>query len=108
MCTAAPLNVAHNAAFLVDHRRLKNKNDVKCDDMGSWRNQGTRTIPFTVTTKNEDTRRVILYSNKNPTLDSNNAAKNQDIKRLKKIYFTNAQDKDVRKIVSYIEGINIL
>ena len=32
-----PINVAHNVTFLTDASKMKDRDDIKCDDLGSWR-----------------------------------------------------------------------
>ena len=44
VASAVPIRVQHNVAFVVDSWKLKNIWDVKCDDMGSWANQGRKTF----------------------------------------------------------------
>ena len=39
ICTAQPLRVQHNCTFIADLRKLKDTGDVKCDDLGSWKNK---------------------------------------------------------------------
>lgn len=42
VATAVPCNVQHNTAFVVDSWKLRDMWDIKCDDMGSWTNQGRK------------------------------------------------------------------
>ena len=44
VASAVPIIVQHNVAFVIDSWKLKNIWDVKCDDMGSWANQGRKTF----------------------------------------------------------------
>ena len=37
-----PCSIQHNVAFIVDLWKLRDKWDIKCDDMGSWSNQGRK------------------------------------------------------------------
>ena len=39
---AVPCNVQHNLAFIVDSWSLDDLWDIKCDEMGSWTNQGRK------------------------------------------------------------------
>ena len=41
LCFSQPVNIAHNVSFLVDTSNLKHQSDIKCDDMGSWKHNGT-------------------------------------------------------------------
>ena len=42
VATAVPCNIQHNTAFIVDTWSLEDMWDIKCDDMGSWTNQGRK------------------------------------------------------------------
>ena len=46
ICTAQPLRVQHNCAFIVDLSKLKDTGDVKCDDLGSWKNNSVKKFGF--------------------------------------------------------------
>lgn len=48
ICTAQPLRVQHNCTFIVDLSKLKDTQDVKCDDLGSWKNNGSKKFCFHV------------------------------------------------------------
>ena len=40
-CFSQPVKFAHNVSFLVDTSNLKRQDDIKCDDMGSWKHNDT-------------------------------------------------------------------
>ena len=40
LCVSQPVNVSHNVAFLVNNAKIKDLNDLKCDDMGVWEHNG--------------------------------------------------------------------
>jgi hypothetical protein len=46
VCRVPPTGVANNVTFLVDLQELKSENDVKCDDMGNWRNNSNKKFTF--------------------------------------------------------------
>lgn len=46
VCSQQPLHVQHNRTFIVDLLSLKCKDDVKCDDIGSWKNQSYNKFLF--------------------------------------------------------------
>ena len=46
VCNRQPVNVEHNRLFLVDLNALKSKNDIKCDDSGSWINNSCNKYQF--------------------------------------------------------------
>ena len=41
LCFSQPVNVAHNVSFLVDTSDLKREDDIKRDDMGSLKHNGS-------------------------------------------------------------------
>ena len=41
ICTEVPFSVGINASFVVDLNRLKSPKDVLCDDMGTWKWNGS-------------------------------------------------------------------
>ena len=43
VCNRQPINVDHNRLFLINLSTLKSKNDIKCDDSGSWINSSCNT-----------------------------------------------------------------
>lgn len=98
LCTATPLNVGHNVAFLVDNSKLKSIDDIRCDDMGSWINGGQPTILFKADLEDADASQIVLLTKNVPL------SKHENAKRLKKSYYTHSTHKDVRKIISYIQG----
>ncbi len=52
ICSAQPLRVQHNSTFIVDLSHWKDMIDVKCDDLGSWKNNGSKT--FSIHLEDED------------------------------------------------------
>ena len=46
ICSAQPLRVQHNCTFIVDLGKLKDTGDIKCDDLGSWKNNGSKQFSF--------------------------------------------------------------
>ena len=44
ICKSIPKNVEKNTSFLISTENLKNLEDVRCDDNGSWINNGVRKI----------------------------------------------------------------
>ena len=48
ICTAQPLRVQHNCTFIVDLSKLKDIADVKCNDLGSWKNNSHKKFGFSI------------------------------------------------------------
>lgn len=50
VCSIQPLRVEHHRSFIVDLQSLRNTKDIKCDDMGRWRNNSSDKFYFKVET----------------------------------------------------------
>ena len=48
ICSMQLLRVEHHRSFVVDLEALRSVNDVKCDDMGSWRNNSSDKFYFEI------------------------------------------------------------
>ena len=46
VCRTQPLHVEHHCSFIVDLEALQNAADVKCDDMGAWKNNSSHKYYF--------------------------------------------------------------
>ena len=46
ICTRQPLRIEHNGTFIVDLESLKSSEDIKCDDVGRWRNNSCNKYYF--------------------------------------------------------------
>ena len=92
-CTTVPSNVSHNVCFLVNTALLKSRNDWKSDDMGSWKNNGVQYYHMVM-------REGSLFP-----VDENSAESEDHVYILKRIYYKNKSSPDLRKIVSFLEGI---
>ncbi len=99
LCVSQPLNVAHNVSFLVDNSKLKNIEDLKCDDMGAWEHTGSPKKSFCV--KRDKHGRIkdvtVLEGNESPNEESGTLT-------LKRVYYVNKSSSDVRKIISTVQG----
>ena len=95
ICTSPPINVSHNVTFLVDARKLSKPNDLKCDDMGAWRNNDVRK------------ERVFVKfdcHNDTATVDLSAHSDDHNLYTLKRNYHKNKSIEDVKKIIAILEG----
>jgi len=46
ICSIHPVLVEHNASFVLDLSKLKDRNDVGADDLGTWKCSGSRILTF--------------------------------------------------------------
>ena len=100
-CICQPVNVSHNASFLVHVNSLEHRDDIKCDDMGSWRHNGTPKRRFLVIFDQQGIKKISATKDrdKSPLL-----SKTEKIYELKRAYYKNCSDESVRKIVSELHG----
>ena len=98
LCVSQPVNVAHNVTFLVDNLKVKNKDDIKCDDMGAWIHNGSPKRCFKVERNEHGKVEKIVHEAYNSKIEHPN------IYTLKRVYYVNKASRDVRKIVSTLQG----
>ena len=51
ICSAQPLRVQHSSTFIVDVTKLKDPKDIKCDDLGAWKNNSRKSFSFFIDEK---------------------------------------------------------
>ena len=97
LCKVAPQSISHNVCFLLKSSLLKSENDWKSDDMGAWKNNGVQYHKFFL---NEDGE--LHHLGKNEGGDNGEEGTTYNIKR---VYFKNKQSTDLKKCVTFIEGM---
>ena len=98
LCVAPPVNVSHNVCFLVDNYRLKNTEDVKCDDMGVWINKGAPKLHFEFLTREDGTVVDVVRTDKQGKMQRDGYC------LLKRTFYVNSASTDCRKVVSTLLG----
>ncbi len=100
ICQSVPKCVDINAAFLVNTSNLGNRDDVKCDDNGSWLNNGVRKLYLDVVRKDAGS----LLS-----VDTVKRGGNPPPQRkhwcLVRTYFLCKASKDFKKVIASLQGI---
>jgi len=48
ICSTHPVLVENNVSFVVDLSKLKNPNDIRADDLGTWKCTGSYILTFAV------------------------------------------------------------
>lgn len=99
LCVSPPVKIAHNVAFLIDNSKLKNQDDIKCDDMGSWKRSGTPKNKYRVK-QNED-ERVKEITNVSAT---EYLPGDPELYTLRRTYYVNNSSNDVRKVIATLLG----
>ena len=97
MCVSQP-NVSHNVSFLA--RSLQHKEDLKCDDIGAWKDNGSPKCGFHVENNSRDKKRITAVDKK-----SNPVRPTEDVYELRRAYYKNSSDSNARKIVSKLYGM---
>ncbi len=79
---------------MIDNKSIEKFDDIKCDDMGAWRNNGCPKFYFTFQESKSSTTKVIAQEKTDTS---------GKVYFLRRIYHINNSDPDVRKIISYLE-----
>lgn len=91
ICTIQPLEVYHHATFLVDLEALPSAQDIKCDDVGNWRNNSNDKFYFTLEAMDDNSTRVIAAE-----------SSDTDVATLKREYYMLKHDNDFRKRIDFL------
>ena len=97
VATATPRNIAHNCVFTVNLDRLPHQEDVKCDNLGSWRNNGAKNRKYEM---NEEGYPELL--------DEEEAREATDTYSLRRVYLKNKAVPDLKKYVMSLKGKQII
>lgn len=101
LCISQPINIQHNVTFLINNAKIKNLDDIKCDDMGWWRRTGTPKSIFNVYRNNDGSFKDIRHVTRTET---SAAELNSKMYILKRTYYVNNSSDDLRKIISTLQG----
>ena len=95
VCKVPPTAIANNVTFLVDLQGLKSENDVKCDDMGHWRNNSNKKFTFYVEWTDDFEAKIHT--------SQNSSGERQQV-TLKREYYrlNNIGEDDLRKRIDWI------
>ena len=97
LCISQPVNISHNVTFLVQTSHLKHPDDIKCDDMGSWKHNGSPKHFYCVTKSTKGITNI-------EPLKTKPSDPAEDIYELKRVYYQNSSDETIRKLVAKLEG----
>lgn len=92
LCSAHPVSVQNNVSFVVDLSKLKDPNDVRADDLGTWKCTGSRLLRFTVKISNIDCHIVSEMSS------------NAMVVNVRRQYHVHATDSDLHRMISSLEN----
>ena len=95
VCKVPPTAIANNVTFLVDLQGLKSENDVKCDDMGHWRNNSNKKFTFYV--EWTDDFEAKIHTSQNSSEERQQVTLKRECYRL-----NNIGEDDLRKRIDWI------
>ena len=98
ICQSVPKNVTYNGTFVIDTSHLRNSEDVKCDDMGSWINNGVRKLYLNVVnheSANKMKVEIIQRGGKKPSCPH---------WCLTRTYFAYKESTDFKKVIVSLQG----
>lgn len=98
ICSKQPINVVHSTTFVIDTSKLDHKDDVRSDDLGTWKNGGVKSQYCSVTFSDVGrVKRVIKLPSKPSVMRSS-------IYRIKRSYWHHTDDKDFCRRLIELEG----
>jgi hypothetical protein len=98
VCSTQPYCCQQNCSFVVDVSNLEEANDIKCDDLGTWKNVGVQTVYVSVQFNDDETvESVILLSKGKPKVMSSTVYK------VKKSYWRHLQSTDFSRRIFEIQ-----
>ena len=99
ICSTVPKCVDVNATFVVDTSNFKSPKDVKCDDGGSWVNNGVRKLYLSI--ENVADPKSLSVT----TMKRGSKPPKEKHWTLIRTYFIYKACKDFKKIIVALEGI---
>ena len=84
--------------FLVDVSKLKDRDDIRADDLGVWINKGVKSSFCTITIQGDSVKSVTV-------LDYKPSVKSSNVYRLKRTYWVHSEDKRISRRLFELEGI---
>ena len=91
VCSIQPLEVYHHATFHVDLEALPSTQDIKCVDVGNWRNNSNDKFCFSVEWTDDNSAQVTAAESSDP-----------DVATLKREYYMLKHDNDFEKRIDIL------
>lgn len=104
-CTSVPLHVQTTSSFLLNTSNLASANDVKCDDNGSWVNNGVRKLWLTIHLPDNDDDDDITSSPSVTVEQRGGNRPNRSYWCLTRTYYKHRSSDDFRKVISSLQGL---
>ena len=93
ICCTHPVSVENNVCFVVDLSTLKDRNDIRADDLGAWKCTGSRVLTFSVKCSEKGCRVV------------NSNSKGSVVINVRRQYHVHATDRDFHQMIAFIESV---
>ena len=99
VCQRQPLRIRSSKAFIVDTDKLNNPDDIKADDLGSWRNDGQHSHWVKVKKNQKDGHIVrVDFCGGKPQNDSSAYC-------LHRLYFVHHSSTQFKRRIAYLTGM---
>ena len=98
LCVSQPVSISNNVTFLVEMGCLNHPDDIKCDDMGSWKHNGSPKQCFRVLKTKKGIENIEPLKSKPSDVEG-------DVYELKRVYYINQSDPTIRKLVAKLVGV---
>ena len=102
ICTQQPIGCHISSTFVIDLSALDERDDIKADDLGVWKNQGVRSTYCSIKWENDKIQKITVLGNNKP------AVMRSSIYRLKCTYWIHTEDNRVSQRIFELEGKGIL
>lgn len=94
LCGKVPTSVSSSVVFVVDVNKLGDPNDLLCDDMGVWRNNGVDSAGYLVSLSNGQVSTV-----------EKSFSSDEATYMLKRVYRVHGSNPGLKKLTVYIYGM---
>ncbi len=98
ICNSVPRHVEANSRFVVNTDQLRKPDDLKCDDCGSWMNNGVRKLYLSV--KNRSNPKLLNVS----VIQRGGKPPSQMRWCLTRTYFVHKGSQDFKKVIVSLQG----
>ena len=94
LSTTHPVSVEHNVSFVIDISCLSNPNDVRADDLGSWKCTGSRCITF-----------MVKFGPTTCHIVSSASGSDGQKAQIRRQYHVHGTDSDLHRMIAFVEDL---
>ena len=92
LCSDHPVLVQNNVCFVVDLSTLKSRDDIRADDLGTWKCTGSRVHSFSAKMSNGQ---CLIVNDESAT----------HIVHIRRQYHVHGTDSDLHRMVAFLEDV---